>query len=212
MMADVAALGRALIDAWQASGDDRYLAAGRRAGTAMQNLFLDAESGGFFDIPAQPEPIGYQKFRRLPLTDGAAPSAEAMAVLFMDKLAEATSDDEWRRGLGAALAWGGTRLQSFDEMTASLGMAYDAFINPPVRISVIGRGGEADGLAAAAWKLYEPSRLVERRGAPGDPASAKVCVGATCREGIKDVSSFARVIAELRNGSTTNAGGFVAAP
>jgi uncharacterized protein YyaL (SSP411 family) len=212
LMDDTAALGRALIDAWQASGDDRYLAAARRAGAAMQSLFLDADSGGFFDIPAQPEPIGYLKFRRLSLNDGAAPSAEATAVLFMEQLADATSDDGWRRGLGAALAWGGTRLQSLDERTASLGLAFDAFITPAVRITVTGRGAEADGLASAAWKLYEPSRLVERRGAAADPPSAKVCVGAVCKEGIKDVGSFATVVEDLRNAAAADAGGFVAAP
>jgi uncharacterized protein YyaL (SSP411 family) len=178
----------------------------------IQSAYLDGASGGFFDIVDYGEPSGYLKFRRKILFDATTPSPQTSAIVLLDSLADRTGDESLRKGVVPTIEYTTSRLGSLDERCSTMGLALDSHLERPVKITIRGSGDLADGLAEASWRLYEPGRIIIRQNSPaGDRASASVCLGKACRDGVSDPAKIAAAITELRS-AAIRSGASVATP
>jgi len=209
LMADQAYFGIALLDAYEVTGEVRYLEGAKKFASALQSLFIDEAGGGFYDVMARDQAAGYLRLRRKILPDSILPSPQASAALFLDRLADFTHDETWRRGVEGAFSWTGSRAFYLDNRASTTAVALHAHGEPRVRIRIAGRGERAADLRRAAWRLYEPERIIEW--AEEAKESATVCVAARCREGIIDPNDLASTVAGLRD-AHRSAGDSVAAP
>lgn len=199
LMTDLAFLGNALVDAYEFTGEERYLEAARKAASGLLALFLDEEEGGFFDVIAQENASGYLRLRRKFISDLPVPSPQAAAVDLLDRVAHLTGDEKFRRGIEPTLAWVARRIGYVDERAAGFAMVLDAILRHRVVVSVSSDAEGGDALLRAVWNLQEPSRVLRHvKGGAEAPASATICIESICREGIVDPDALAAEIAELR--------------
>ena len=81
--ADEAALALACLDAFEATGEKRYLTAARMSVERLSHRFLDAKTGAFLDRATDdmaPPPLGRLRDSLRPVTDTPGPSLNAMAA------------------------------------------------------------------------------------------------------------------------------------
>ena len=198
LMEDLVHLGNALLDAWEATGTQRYLEGAMKAASGLMALYRDEEGGGFYDVVAQPEAAGYVRLRRKILADDAMPSPQGAAARLLDRTSALSGDAAQRREADRALGWTVSRVVGLDLRISTVALALDAHLQTPVRITLVGEGDLAAALERSAWRLYEPGRIIERRRG-GAAASATVCIGDRCREGIVDPASIASAARDLRS-------------
>jgi uncharacterized protein YyaL (SSP411 family) len=201
-MGDYAGLADALLDAFQVSGDSRYLHAAERIMNRATALFWDEQGGGFYDRPVDPAALGLLTDRAREFTDTPLPGDNAVAARALEKLYLLTSDDRWRGLADRTLSAFAGAAAARGRLAATYALAAEALLRKPPQAVIIGpradrRTGE---LAMAAWRAYRPGRLVATydptavaldslpeavagaaRVFKGDATPrAYVCVGATC--------------------------------
>jgi uncharacterized protein YyaL (SSP411 family) len=209
MMEDQVYFGTALLDAYEITGEGRYLEAASKISSALIHLFLDKEGGGFYDILPDEDEGGYLRLRRKPMIDNVAPSPEGSAALFLLRLGAITGDASLRPLAAGAILWTSTHLPKIDEKAATLGLALDDYLQERLRITVGGTGPAAEELLGAAWKVYAPGRVITR--VASSSAAASVCVATRCRDGIVVPGEIRPAVAEV-GGAAPGASGSVAAP
>jgi hypothetical protein len=156
---DRIALGTALLDAYDHTGEERYLRAAAEAGQALLSRFWSAEERGILDRLPDPSDRGELARPRRAIDENGR-AAEVLARL-------------WRRGAGEGFGEGARRvllawpdfLDGYGHFTADYAMAADWVIRAPVEIVV---GDPA--LRPAALRPYVPRRVVRT------DASGKVTV------------------------------------
>ncbi len=120
LLADSVAVGSALLDAYRATHDDRFVQQAAQLGHDILRLHLNP-GGGFFDI-SQSGPAALQR----PLT---ALTQNAAAALFFLRLAEARADARLRDAAQwALLAYRGDA-SIYGAYAASFGQALDRFLS-----------------------------------------------------------------------------------
>jgi uncharacterized protein YyaL (SSP411 family) len=213
LMPDLVYLGNALADAYEISGDQRYLKAAAAAGEGLTGLYYDDEGGGgFFDVVEQNKAAGYVRLRRKPLGDWKSPSPQAEAIRLLGRLALLTGNVEaWMAPVEPSLEWVAPRLLGFDERSASFALVLDAIRTPRLQVTVSGDGELARSLARAAWLLDDTAAVVRRTSGSGESESASLCIGEMCREGIGSAGDLLAAAKELRARAATGEGA-VAAP
>ncbi len=194
LVVDYAELVEALLDAYAETSSPRYLEdAGRLAGEMIDG-FYDDEAGGFFDIPEDPEAVGNLRFRDKPLQDNVA-AARALTRLY-----NATFEDDYKEKAGATLGALVPVYPRDGEAAAGYALAVDAFLNPPVEVSVVGPSDRPETrrlLTAAATIPYahtevrfieagDVDRLAEAGYPVGDDPLAYVCLNTVCLAPISD--------------------------
>jgi uncharacterized protein YyaL (SSP411 family) len=119
MLDDYATLAHAALDAWEASGERRYLTTAQEIAEAMLKRFCDDQDGvtcrGFFDIDQDAEAIGALAAKRKPIQDSPTPSGNSLAAALLLRLHALTGDERYRR-----LAVG--TLETFAGVVAHLGL------------------------------------------------------------------------------------------
>jgi len=162
MMGDYAGLADALLDAFQRSGDSRYLHAAERIMNRAAALFWDQQAGGFYDRPADAAAPGLLTDRAREFTDTPLPGDNAVAVRALETLYLLTSDDRWRGLADRTLSAFAGAAAARGSSAGTYALAAEAFLRKPPQAVIIGpradrRTGE---LATAAWRAYRPGRLV----------------------------------------------------
>ena len=194
LLLDYAELVDALLDAYSETSSARYLDdAGRLAGD-MIDRFYDDEAGGFFDVPDDPEAVGNLRFRAKPLQNNVA-AARALTRLY-----NVTFDGEYKEKAEETLGAFVPVHQRYGEAAAGYALALDAFLNPPVEVSVVGPSDRPETrrlLRAAATIPYphtevrfieaeDEDRLAEAGYGAGDVPQAYVCLNTVCLAPISD--------------------------
>jgi uncharacterized protein YyaL (SSP411 family) len=150
---DRIALGTALLDAYDHTGDERYLRAAGESGLALLSRFWSDSERGIVDRLPEPSDRGELARPRRSIDENGK-AAEVLARL-------------WRRGAGDGFGEGAKRillawpdfLDGYGHFTADYAMAADWVIRAPVEI-VVG----APALRAAALRPYVPRRVVRTDG------------------------------------------------
>jgi len=187
-------MARALLDAFAVGGDRAHLDAARRLLDLCLEFYWEEEHGGFQDIDRRElerATTPYLGFPRKVVEDMPTPSANAVAVLTLDRLWVLTGDDRYHEYAGRALKAFSQEAPGYGPFAAAYGLAVWYHLHPPVTAVIVGApdAEETRRLWSAALNTYRPGRLVALF-PPGAPelhyppveghAAAYVCAGQTC--------------------------------
>src|ERR1043165_7788573 len=99
VLEDYAWLGEGLVDLYESTGDERYLDEARRFAERLLHSCQDTEHGGFFTTAKEHETL---IVRAREGADGATPSGNAVAAMFMARLSFHLDRADFREGVTAA--------------------------------------------------------------------------------------------------------------
>jgi len=218
LAADQVYMLNALIDAYQFSSDEKYLAEARTLAAIIvknfradsSNLLINRDTDDAGTVIEQSSASGQVFF------DMPTPSVQATMAIATAKLALLTGDDSYSKTAGdlmaSAPAMAGAMLSN---SVATVGLALEYSANGGATVAIVGPHGEAR--AAALWRMalasYRPGKIVMRiesgRGAAAMPAAARamfdssaangvplafVCAGTACATPVETPAKLAQVI------------------
>lgn len=156
LLSDQAYMLRALIDAMQFAGENRYLAPARRlADLSIENL--QSQNAGFYDTLFDPAARGGLRRRNRSILEN---SVMAEALL---RLAHLTRDNDYADTARETLASFVTDYKRYGHFVAGYGRAVDLLFHEPVHVTIVGPRSDAATrtLAEAALRPYVASRIVQ---------------------------------------------------
>jgi uncharacterized protein YyaL (SSP411 family) len=190
----------ALLDAYEATLDERYFRAAQRTVDMVIEKYGDTEGGGFFDRSSDAPPMGGLDVRRKPFQDSPTPGANSVAAIALIRVHAFTNEPKYRDWAQKTLeAFAGIAPQ-FGMFAATYGLAATLFARHPAQVVITGAADDpvAKALEAAANSIFRFGKSVLRVLPGGRPASlplalretlphlpqdksvALVCVGNTC--------------------------------
>ena len=180
----------ALVEAYQVTGDEAWLAWARRLADWLGERLQDRDAGGFLDRPPDLAP-GYLGDPLKPL------GANAEAALLLRVLAVLTGQERYRAWGEAALRALAPRAETAKLWGASYALAVWLYGKEPVEITVFGppAAAETRSLRWAAVSLYLPGKVVRPVG-EGAPSLA-LCAGGLCLPPLEDPRALAEAVAQL---------------
>ncbi len=181
-----------------------YLEQAVEAVKFLDENFYDVTRGGYFDVQADPQAVGYMRLREKPLPENME-MAEALL-----KLHYATGDKQYLMRAEHVLSAYVEANRDFGEHAASYAVAVDHFLHPPVEITVEGPPTEAKAheLALAASRVAYPHVIVKPLpGAEGTTAMAHVCVETLCFPPVFEADKLADSVTEALEGPQQTASG-----
>jgi len=152
---DYAYLIFGVLELFQATGQADWLAWARALQARQDELFWDAEGGGWFSTTgADPSVL----LRMKEDYDGAEPSPTAVSALNEWTLAQLTGEASYRARAAEAIASFGGRLEDQGRAVPFMAAALSASVAGGEQIVIVGRRGDADtrALWRAAHQHYRP--------------------------------------------------------
>jgi uncharacterized protein YyaL (SSP411 family) len=203
---DHAYLVEALLDAYEATFEERWYAAAREIADAMIERFLDRENGAFFTTSDDHEEL---IARRKDLEDHPAPSGNSSAAHGLLRLAALSGDAEYERHAAGVLRLLAEPARNHPQALAYLLSALDAHLSPTREVALIWpRDGDGAGALADAYRRrYRPHavlaggaegsaspELLADRPAAEDGAAAYVCERFTCKAPVTTAGALERLL------------------
>jgi len=196
---DYAYLAEGLVDLYEAGAAESYLHAAARLADYLLSDFQGEDQGGFFTTANHHESL---ILRHREGTDGATPSANAVAASALARLSFHFGRDDWRRAATAAVRAYGRQMTRYPRAFAKSLTVVDFLTEGPVELAFIGDGakGALDSLQQAVAQCYLPNRIIAT-GTPSTPSSLPllkdrpavsgmptlyICRNYTCRQPITD--------------------------
>jgi len=206
----------ALLDAYEATLNPKYLQAAQRTMDLTIQKYGDSENGGFFDRAVDAPPMGGLDVRRKPFQDSPTPGANSIAAMALTRLHAYTDDRKYCDWAKRTLeAFAGVAPQ-YGLFAATYGLAATLFAAHPMQVVVTGTADDP-----SARKLEEAANSVFRFGKavlrvtplsclenlplalrqtlphlPKDQASALVCAGNTCLPPAETPEDLTRILAK----------------
>lgn len=164
LLDDQVMMARALLDAYEVTGDVAHLARARQLMSwTVQNLW-DSKSGGFFDSRPDPGASGLLTIPHKPVHDTPTLSGNAAAADVLNRLHYLTQENGLRDFARRTIESIAGRARTEGTLMAGLGMAAVGYHEHPPMAVIIGRA--ADPLAAslhrAALTSFRPGKIVMR--------------------------------------------------
>ncbi|MDO9412819.1 MAG: thioredoxin domain-containing protein [Pseudolabrys sp.] len=207
LASDFAAMIRAALALFEATGERHYLDQAVTWQNALDTHYMDAETGGYYwsaddatDLLMRPHSTA----------DDATPNPNSVAAQNLVRLATLTGDDKWRaqadRLLESVLAIAGKNLFGHVALLNALDLRLRA-------AEIVATGPDAERFAQAALKLPFVERIVLRAASAADlpaghPAQEKlkataasaafVCVGETCSLPVTEPGAIAAQAKAMR--------------
>lgn len=190
----------ALLDAYEATLDERYFTAARRTVDIAIEKYGDLEHGGFFDRSCDAPPMGGLDVRRKPFQDSPTPGGNSVAAIALTRLYAFTDDAKYREWAEKTLeAFAGIARQ-YGMFAATYGLAATIYAYHPAQVVITGAKDDpaAEMLESAANSVFRYGKSVLRvlprvtpaslpvalretlPHLPKDKAVALVCCGSTC--------------------------------
>jgi hypothetical protein len=208
----------ALLDAYEATLDQRYFSAAQKTMDLVIARYGDAEGGGFFDRPSDAAPMGGLDVRRKPFQDSPTPGANSVAAIALIRVHAFTGDQRYYNFARKTLEAFAAIAPQYGMFAATYGLAATLFAHHPLQVVITGLADDpaAQALEAAAHRVYRFGKSVLRltpgaslanlAGAlketlphlPADKVLAVVCAGQTC---LPPTSDPAQLVALLENGA-----------
>ena len=210
---DYAFLVQALLDVYESVFDTHYLEWALELQQTQETLFHDAAGGGYFDT------LGDDPHMLLRLKDdhdGATPAGNSVAALNLLRLAEITTDEDYReRAIGTVQAFGQSLSRVPHAMPTMIG-AVDFLLGRPRQVLIAGAADDADAqdLLRVVYRHYDPNRILMLTDCSGDgdprnvqpfleslqkidgKATAYVCVDHVCDLPVNTVEGLKSVLEE----------------
>jgi uncharacterized protein YyaL (SSP411 family) len=138
---DYAALANAALDAWETTGELRYLTAAQTIADEMLARFCDFDEGkstcrGFFDTEQDDAAIGALRARRKPLQDSPTPSGNATATTLLLRLHSINGDERYRMLAITTLETFAAVVEHLGLYAASYGLALSRSLQPTALPSI----------------------------------------------------------------------------
>jgi uncharacterized protein YyaL (SSP411 family) len=155
MLSDHIRLGRALLEAFRATGDLQFLQKVEALAQTTESLLGDAKSSGFFDRPHSSDSLGLLNIPTKPARENIQ-----AARLYLE-LYHFTKRDEYRLTAERTLQ---SVVGTPQPLPISLiGLAVDEWFRPPVHIAVVGMPDDrrTKALWEEARRLYCPRKMVK---------------------------------------------------
>lgn len=194
LLTDQANMANCLIDAYQLTGDNRYLEISQELVEFMVKNFIDEGGGGFFDTAEASNATGALQERVKNIEVNAVASDVLMKLYFL------IGDERYKKlARSTILAFYG-QLKNYSFLASRFGLTIDRFLNYPLQITVVGSLDDerTKALAQEGLKFYEPGKIVEmldpnrdkptiekRKYPIADVPTAYVCIGTRCMEPVK---------------------------
>jgi uncharacterized protein YyaL (SSP411 family)/aryl-alcohol dehydrogenase-like predicted oxidoreductase len=181
---DYAYLADALVDVYEAGGDERLLRRARELATRMVLDFHDEAHGGFFATASDHEAL---LARMREGQDGATPSPNAVAARALARLGWHFGDAAWlERAARAVRAHGRSIERAPRAFATSLGVV-DALLAGPVEVVLVGTRDDvgSEALARALGARFLGARVIVHHapGAGSSHARAELLAGKTLVDG-----------------------------
>ncbi len=226
--ADQVYLMAALLDAYQAGGNPKYLDKARALADLIASKYLNSASGLIVNLSAEPPgsviaPSGAQV-----LYDDPMPSVQAQAAIAMRTLGAIIDDEKYARLADRLLAPAADLVGDLDDSTlGALGLALEEKAAGSTTVAIVGRADDrrTKSLLMAARAAYRPGKIIvrvdpsasaiqkmpqaaramyaasENRGVP----LAFVCAGTACARPAQDSRALAQTIASFMTTARANA-------
>jgi uncharacterized protein YyaL (SSP411 family) len=210
LASDFAAMIRAALALYEATGEPRYLDQALAWQQALDRDYANTETGTYYLTAADAEGL---VVRPAATTDDATPNHNAVAASNLIRLALLAGDDRWRDKADRLIASIAPAAVENLFMHMALLNAIDLRLRA-AEIVVTGEGGGADALLAAARALPPLDRIVLHAPTasalrPGHPARQKleaasgpaafICVGETCSLPVADPAGLISAIEAVRH-------------
>jgi uncharacterized protein len=217
----------ALLDAYEATIDRRYLDIAERTLRLAVERFGDPEAGGFFDRAKDATPLGGLEIRRKPIQDSPTPSANSVAAIVLDRLYGFTGEKLYRDWAGKTLEAFAGLVPQFGIFAGTFGLAALLHLRGVLQGVVLGAKGDprASALERAANEVYRygksvlrvtPEQIVSASLAPSlrqtlphlDPRvpQALVCVESVCYPPVTEPGTLRSFLGEAGTGVKGAAG------
>ncbi len=215
-LSDYAWVAAALLDAFQVTGDRRYIAEARGLMDRALRMFWDVAGAGFFDLRPDPAAIGPLKDPSKVFEDRDVPSPNAVAALVLDRLTYLTNVPLYQQKAEQLLEAFAGRAPEIGRFAASYALAVDLHLHPPAHAVII--GPQSDPRTGALWRaalgafrpgkivaVYDPSQVrpadlpppvaaaMRNTQAAGVP-QAYICVGIQCSLPTSDPKEAATLV------------------
>ncbi len=156
---DYAYLAEGLLDLYEAGGVESYLLAAARLAEYLITDFMDQEQGGFFTTATHHESL---ILRHREGTDGAIPSANAVAASALARLSFHFDRDDWRRAAITAVRAYGRQMTRYPRAFAKSLAVVDFLTEGPVELAFVGSESQDElrALREAVAHSYLPNRIV----------------------------------------------------
>ncbi|MGR3311512.1 MAG: thioredoxin domain-containing protein [Candidatus Brocadiales bacterium] len=193
LLTDQANMANCLIDAYQVTGDNRYLEVSQELAAFMVENFIDKEGGGFFDTAEVSNATGALQQRVKNLETNAVASDVLMKLYYL------LGDEKYKKWARSTILAFSGQLNNHGFLASRFGLSIDRFLNYPLQITVVGSLDDkrTKALAEEGLKFYEPGKIVEildpkrdklriekKRYPITDVPTAYVCIGTSCIEPI----------------------------
>ena len=214
----------ALLDAYEATLDQRYFRAAERAIELAIAKYGDSEGGGFFDRATDAAPMGGLDVRRKPLQDSPTPGGNSVAAMVLERLAAFTGKSQYRQWAEITLEAFAGIVPQYGLFAATYGLAATLHARHPLQVVITGRANDpqARALEEAAAGVYRLGKAVLRitpevaatdglasslkqilPGLRADIAQALVCVETTCQPPTSDPETLRALLTELPAGAAS---------
>jgi uncharacterized protein len=217
LLDDQVQAAQAALDAWEATGERRWLDWSVALMERVWRDYRDAEGGGLCDTALTRGGEGLLPARIKPVQDTPTPSPNGVAAITCARLATHEAPGPWadrRDELVAAFSGKAGELGLYG---ATFLLAVDWMLHPAAHLVVIGAPGDAvaEAMHRAALAAFLPRRVVQRLssapgGTPALPATMRgmlatagtgprafACVGATCRAPAEDEGAWKTTLRAL---------------
>ena len=212
---DYAYLAEALIDVYEAGGEERYLTEAVRLGERLLSDFLDRNQGGFFTT-ANDHEVLILRGREGP--DGATPSGNAVAAMALARLSFHQDREDFREAAAQAIRAYGQQIGRVPRGFAKTIMAADFLLNGPLELAFVGTRTDQgyDRLLDEVARHFVSYHIIAH-GTPDDPesrhpllkgkhlvegqAALYVCRNYTCRTPLTDPKDVAQALTEAPQGA-----------
>jgi len=214
----------ALLDAYEATLDQRYFAAAQRTMDVTIEKYGDTERGGFFDRSCDAPPMGGLDVRRKPFQDSPTPGGNSVAAIALTRLHAFTDGPKYQEWAQKTLEAFAGIVPQYGMFAATYGLAAALFAHHPVQVVITGPANDpaAAALESAANFVFRFGKAVLRftPGAapaslplalretlphlPQDKAVALICSGNTCFPPTSDPAQLTALL--LRKSSSAVAG------
>lgn len=171
----------ALLDAYEATLEEKYFRSAQRTMDIAIEKYGDNERGGFFDRSADAPPMGGLDVRRKPFQDSPTPGANSIAAIALIRMHTFTNDPKYQQWAQKTLeAFAGIAPQ-YGMFAATYGLAATLFAHHPAQVVILGPADDsaANSLQAAANSVFRYGQSVLRILPDVTPASLPLALRET---------------------------------
>jgi hypothetical protein len=206
LLGDQVFTARALLDAYEVSGQSAYLEQARELAALLLGRFADGNAGGFYDAWEDHEALGRLNVRQKPLAENAV-----AAEVFL-RLAQLTRGPGYEETARRTLeAFSGDQ-DVMGHFAAGYARAVDLFLHPPLEVRIVGDSAQpataalhtsalALPVAARTVDVLHPLRDAARLEAlalPAEPSpAAYVCHGTLCSAPVQEAGDLLAAVVEM---------------